>query len=210
MDDLKMEQLVEEQDVDLLDQAFDFETITDEQERKTLEAIEDLIFEYGDNEGFQYFAVLFDNYEWNLDRGPAPFIKELDNRFFIEVQDGHVKRLSIDIDVMALAIEHQGSSISSENSSFGNAGAMLMLPQLDEIYVTGERLASIVDAMQVASFGDGREIDLFVNANIIPGEQENLRTLAKVPEISEIDELPVDYQEQGKKLVGSMTWKASK
>jgi len=211
MEDLKHETIVEEQEPEELDESPDFNEIIDEDERHVIEAIEDLIYEFGDNIGFQTFTALFENYEWNVDKGPAPFLQELDNRFFVDIIDGHVKRLSINIDVMNQAIERQGATaIASSEHSLEQAGAMINFHQLEEIYIASARINTIVEAMRAASFGEGREIDLYVNVYKIPDEQEDLLSLDKEPEITEIDELPVDYQEEGKKIVGSMKWKATK
>ncbi|HME54374.1 MAG TPA: tetratricopeptide repeat protein [Candidatus Lokiarchaeia archaeon] len=211
-DDLSEESQSEEPEIETLEDHPNFNAIIDENERRAIEDIEDLIFNFGDNIGFQPFAWLFGNYEWNVDRGPAPFLEELDNRFFIEIEDGHAKRLSIDINVMEAAIEKQRAQdgASSEDSISGKAGAMINLPNLEEIYFTSKRFINIIEAMRAASFGEGHEVDLYVNVDRIPDEQEDLLSLDKEPEISEIDELPVDYQSEGKKLVGSMTWKATK
>nr|MDO8114460.1 tetratricopeptide repeat protein [Candidatus Sigynarchaeota archaeon] len=188
----------------------DMREIADPRERESIESIDSLVDEFGDNVGFESFAFLFENYDWNVDKGPAPFLEELVHRFFIEIDNGHVKRLSIEINQMMSALLERKKPQAPITSIFQFLGEMLYCPQIEEIYITSMGLPAILEFMRGASFGKGREITLFVNADVIPGQQEDLLPLDKVTEISEIDEIPVDYQAEGKKIVGSMTWTAKR
>jgi tetratricopeptide (TPR) repeat protein len=188
----------------------DFRTIVDARERDILEKMDTMITKLDENLSFESFQSLFAEYEWGVDRGPAPFIEEISNRFFIDIDGGVIKRLSIDLDMLAAAGIDAGARASPGNPDFDRTGAMLQFHQLEAIFITAENLDSIIRAMRAASFGEGREITLYVNVEKKPDIQADLLALGRVPEISEIDEIPVDYQEEGLRVVGSMKWTASR
>ncbi|MEX2684684.1 MAG: tetratricopeptide repeat protein [Candidatus Sigynarchaeota archaeon] len=189
----------------------DFEAILDPNERVAIERIDNLVKEFARELGFQSFAYLFEEYNWNQDRGPAPFLEEISNRFFVEIVDGEVRRLSIDLDMLAAAILPDGQTDAiMTQQAYAQAGALLTFPHIEELYITARKLLDIVEAMRAASFGKGKEVTLYVNVEMIPSIQEDLLKLDNVDEITEIDEIPTDYQEQGKRVVGSMVWTAKR
>lgn len=189
----------------------DFTAISDPGERGAIEQIEAIIERFDDGMGFQSFAFLFEEYDWNQDRGPAPFLEEIDNRFFVEILDGQVRRLSIDLDTLAAAAIPEGEKgTTATAATYARAGALLRFLHLEDVFVTAAKLGDIVTALRAAQFGKGKELALYVNVGLIPGVQENLIGLTKIDEASEIDEIPVDYQEQGKRVVGSLVWTATR
>ncbi len=189
----------------------DLKAISDSTERAAIEQIDNLVQEYAGETGFQSFAFMFEEYDWNQDRGPAPFLEEILNRFFVEIVGGHVTRLSIDLDTLAAALlPEDQKELQATVATYAQAGAIFYFPHLEELFITASKLSDIVEAMRAASFGKGKEITLYVNVEMIPDIQEDLISLGKIDEITEIDEIPVDYQEEGKRVVGSMVWTATR
>jgi tetratricopeptide (TPR) repeat protein len=187
------------------------EAIADPIERAAIEQINSSVGEFAGELGFQSFAYMFDDYNWNQDRGPAPFLEEISNRFFVEIVDGQVTRLSIDLDILAAALlPDDQKEARATAATYAQAGALLKFHNLEEIFITASKITSIVEAMRAASFGKGKELTLFINVEMIPDVQEDLISLDKIDEITEIDEIPVDYQEEGKRVVGSMVWTATR
>lgn len=180
-------------------------------EQALVEQINGLVEEYAVEVGFQTFAFLFDEYDWNADRGPAPFLEELDNRFYIDIVDGKVVRLSIDVDLLATAlIPEVEASSKPDGSAIERVGSLLSFHDLEELYITAKNLPDVVSVMRHASFGKDKEITLFVNVERIPSTQESLLPLDKIDEITGISEIPADYQLKGKRIVGSMVWTATR
>ena len=175
----------------------DLEQIADPKEKQCLEILDGLIEGYDDNIGFQSFRHLFSLYDWKLDRGPAPFILELGNRFFVEIDNGQVRRLALDVEALNDVIE--------ERMREKNLGELLYLPNLEELYLSARSLMNIISILRDARFKKGSEILVFINVDKTL-DQENLLALENAPEAWEIDEIPVDYQEEGEKLVGSFKW----
>nr|MDO8083187.1 tetratricopeptide repeat protein [Candidatus Sigynarchaeum springense] len=191
----------------ILEEFPSFEAIIDPSERAAIERIDGLVKEFAREIGFQSFGFLLHEYDWNQDRGMAPFLNKINNRFFVDIVDGKVKRLSIDLDTLAAAIlpdDHKGAVVTPQ--TYALVGGLFRFLHLDEFYITAQKLSDIVNAMRAASFGNGKELNLFVNVEIIPDIQEDLTSLRKIEEITEIDEYPVDYQDEGKRVVGSMIW----
>ncbi len=188
----------------------DFNAIADPAEQGAIEQIEAIVERFDDDLGFQSFAFLFEEYDWNQDRGPAPFLEEISNRFFVDIVDGQVRRLSIDLDIIAAVPSPDGQKEARATAAtYARAGTLLRFLNLEELFITARNLADVVEALRAASFGKGTELTLYVNVEMIPELQEDLISLAKVDEITEIDEIPVDYQEEGKRVVGSMVWTAT-
>ncbi len=185
----------------------DIESITGATERAGIDYIDRAVEGYGDNVGFQTFIFLFNQYDWNLDRGPAPFIKELGNHFFIELDGGHVTRIALDLDVLDLAIKSKNIDFKKEWNS-ESTGVLLACPMLSEIYLSATRLSSVVDFMRHVKAGAGKEIWLYVMVAKLP-DQEGFDALDAVPEIWEIDDVPEDYQEHDK-IAASMIWTPKK
>jgi hypothetical protein len=189
----------------------DFETISDLTERGAIERIDGIVQEFAGELGFQSFGFMFEEYDWNQDRGPAPFLEELLNRFFVEIVNGQVTRLSIDLDTLAAALlPDDQKEARATAATYAQAGAIFRFIHLEDLFITASKLSDIVEAMRAASFGEGKEIALYVNVKVIPDLQEDLISLGKIDEITEIDEIPVDYQEEGKRVVGSMVWTATR
>jgi hypothetical protein len=115
----------------------------------------------------------------------------------VEIDNGQVRRLALDADVLDDIIEDRGME--------QNLGDLLYLPNLEELYLCGQSLMNIIGILRDARFKKGSEILVFIKVDKTL-DQENLLALENAPEAWEIDEIPVDYQEEGKKLVGSFKW----
>lgn len=181
----------------------DIDTIADPDERAGIAIIDHAIDDF-EGQAFMSFEALFSMYDWNADRGPAPFVVELDNRFYIDIDEkGKVRRIALDLDILDRALAARGIDVKAARGS-SSAGSLIRCPSMEDVYLSASSLATIVDAMRAASFG-GREVSLYLKVDKTD-DQRDLLALDQAPEAWEIDEISPDFQETGSKIVGSLVW----
>jgi tetratricopeptide (TPR) repeat protein len=180
----------------------DLDELIDADERRSIEQIEEIIGQEEDYR-FQTFESLFDDYDWNLDQGPAPFKKELDNAFFLDIQEGHITRASFDADYLIKEVALKG--YAGADNVFQSIHQLVRLPWVQELYITAEEIQTVIDTVRAMNLGSPREITLFAKVDLIPG-QDSILEFANNSEVSELDALPVDYHDENNKLVATMNW----
>ncbi|MFX0100307.1 MAG: tetratricopeptide repeat protein [Candidatus Hodarchaeota archaeon] len=181
----------------------DWNVITNPVVKESMLWLDDLVKGIFDGQGIGTFASLFEIYDWNLDRGPAPFIQELINPFFVDIGDKYVLRLAIDLDFLVNALGGEWDEAIQKISK------KIKLPDLEELYIQSTRLLPIISLMRAIPPRRNPELSLIIKL-ASPGNLNDFSILEKIEEAWEIDLIPVDYQEEEKIRVLSMVWKQKK
>lgn len=189
----------------------DLSALVEPRERACLEEMDSIIQDFEGNEGFMSFNYIFSLYDWNLDRGPAPFIVEIENKFFIQIENGHARKLAFDLGVLERAGYRGCASITADASGgSGNEQGQVLelhLPGLEELFITSKHLEPVIETLRRSSYGKHREFYLYLKLTGYRREDDPFTMLERIPEAWEIDEIPADFQEDPDVHIYTMAWR---
>ncbi|MHA1683151.1 MAG: tetratricopeptide repeat protein [Promethearchaeota archaeon] len=188
----------------------DIDSIEGREERETLEYLDSLVEDFEGNTGFMSFSYLFSIYDWNADRGPAPFIIELENHFFVDIEAGAIRKIALDVDILKRALVSRGNDAGGR-VFLNKLGTILNYPKLDELYISCKSVSEILELLRAGNLGKQRELYVIMHVEIPEGEDSlsALELLERAPEAWEIDEIPADYQDDRDVQIFSMKWRVS-